>query len=323
VIACAGLLASTLLVAPRASAFGTSGHGGFSGGIAGGRPLDTGAESGATGSGAGGPVKAAPQEAFDGRWPGGARPSDPATSEGGDQAKTGEASAGATAGESATAGEGGEGESPQPADVGHRGITIGPGMAPATQQTAEPSAETTPASAKASQTDTLPHERDDDTTAPGNDRHYYGYHAGGDAPAIDTVVATLPGGAQVLSVDGQPYYYGAGVFYRPSEGGFTVARAPIGGVVDAIPRSAETVAGNDGTFYYFNGVYLRWVAATADRAGGYEVVEAPYGAMVSRLPVGAREEMVDASQYYVDGETYYKPFFKGAGVVYLVVINPH
>jgi len=54
----------------------------------------------------------------------------------------------------------------------------------------------------------------------------------------------------------------------------------------------------------------------------YEVVAPPVGATVDSLPDGASQKSVDGSAYFVYSETFYKPFYSGSDVVYMVVANP-
>ena len=54
----------------------------------------------------------------------------------------------------------------------------------------------------------------------------------------------------------------------------------------------------------------------------YEVVEPPIGAIVSLLPPDTKEENVKGDTYFNYVETWYKPFYSGEDVVYMVVDNP-
>ena len=54
----------------------------------------------------------------------------------------------------------------------------------------------------------------------------------------------------------------------------------------------------------------------------YEVVEPPAGATVPYVPEGAVEKKVDGETYFVAGTTYYKAFYSGSDVVYMVTANP-
>ena len=51
-------------------------------------------------------------------------------------------------------------------------------------------------------------------------------------------------------------------------------------------------------------------------------VEAPIGARVDYVPDGAESRTVDGIVYFVFNDTYYRPFYSGSDVVYMVVENP-
>ena len=48
----------------------------------------------------------------------------------------------------------------------------------------------------------------------------------------------------------------------------------------------------------------------------------PVGATVDSLPDGATSETVDGVAYFVFAGTYYRPFYSGSNVIYMVVANP-
>lgn len=58
-------------------------------------------------------------------------------------------------------------------------------------------------------------------------------------------------------------------------------------------------------------------------SGGYKVVAPPAGAMVTWLPQGAVQNVINNTQYYVYNDVYYHPFYSGSYVVYEVVKNPN
>jgi len=53
----------------------------------------------------------------------------------------------------------------------------------------------------------------------------------------------------------------------------------------------------------------------------FDVVR-PDGAKVDYVPDGAASKTVDGIVYFVFNETYYRPFYSGSDVVYMVVENP-
>ena len=46
------------------------------------------------------------------------------------------------------------------------------------------------------------------------------------------------------------------------------------------------------------------------------------GATVTSLPDGSNSETIDGTAYFVYASTYYKPFYSGSDVVYMVVETP-
>ena len=52
------------------------------------------------------------------------------------------------------------------------------------------------------------------------------------------------------------------------------------------------------------------------------VVAPPMGASVSALPDDAKKTTVGSDTYYVYTDTWYKPFYSGSDVVYMVVGEP-
>ena len=51
-------------------------------------------------------------------------------------------------------------------------------------------------------------------------------------------------------------------------------------------------------------------------------VAAPVGSIYYSLPAGAQSANINGTQYYVLGNTYYRPYFGNNGVYYEVVANP-
>ena len=74
---------------------------------------------------------------------------------------------------------------------------------------------------------------------------------------------------------------------------------------------------------YANGTYYEEKAPKEEGAEpSYEVVEPPAGATVPYVPEGAVEKKVGGETYFVAGTTYYKAFYSGSDVVYMVTANP-
>jgi hypothetical protein len=114
-------------------------------------------------------------------------------------------------------------------------------------------------------------------------------------------VAALTVTAIVVSVENTQYHYDQGVWYTPSNGGYTAVAAPIGGTVNNIPAGAQTV--NTGTVnnYYYGGTYYE------KENNNYKVVAPTAGTVVENLPEGGEEVTIGDVKYVKFGETYYQP----------------
>lgn len=114
-------------------------------------------------------------------------------------------------------------------------------------------------------------------------------------------MATLAVTAIVVSVESTQYHYDQGVWYAPSNGGYTAVPAPVGGTVNNIPSGAQTV--NTGTVnnYYYGGTYYEKDGST------YKVVPPTAGTIVDNLPEGGKEVTIGDVKYVKFGETYYQP----------------
>jgi hypothetical protein len=121
--------------------------------------------------------------------------------------------------------------------------------------------------------------------------HPWGYFVGGALAATAIAVA----------VGGNNYYADNGVWYAPTEGGYTVVQAPVGGTVQSMPSGAQPVSVNNTTNYYYGGAYYE------KSANGYTVVAPPAGAVVDNLPDGAQAVQMGSQTFYKLGETYYQP----------------
>ncbi len=77
------------------------------------------------------------------------------------------------------------------------------------------------------------------------------------------------------------------------------------------------------TVQYANGAYYEEKPPEVEGAEpSYQVIEPPQGATVPYVPEGAVEKKVGSETYYVSGDTYYKAFYSGSDVVYMVTKNP-
>ena len=94
--------------------------------------------------------------------------------------------------------------------------------------------------------------------------HYY--------PALGFVVVSLPLGSISVRFQSSNYFFGSGVWYRPSGSRFVVVLPPVGIVVPVLPPAYVTLRVGGRPYYYANGVYY-----TPAVAGGYAVVPAPTG----------------------------------------------
>lgn len=127
-------------------------------------------------------------------------------------------------------------------------------------------------------------------------------------------VATMAVTAVAISVNNATYHYDNGVYYAPSNGGYTVVAAPVGATVQTIPSNSQTVVVNETTNnYYYGGTYYE----KSDK--GYTVVPPTAGCVVESLPEGGEEVKIGDVTYVKVGETYYQPIEKNGKDLYEVV----
>jgi hypothetical protein len=107
------------------------------------------------------------------------------------------------------------------------------------------------------------------------DSHYHHDHR---YPRVGYSVHVLPTGAIVVTYRGGPFYYHAGVWYRPSGRGFVVITPPIGIVVPVLPPTYTTIYAAGVRYYYANNIYYQQMS------GGYAVANQPT-TYVERPPV--------------------------------------
>ena len=98
---------------------------------------------------------------------------------------------------------------------------------------------------------------------------------------------------------------------------------PKGVTVQQPPTQVVNVTVNEQDYGYSNGAYYE--IQKPEEEGGeptFKTVEAPVGAMVDYIPDGATTKTVEDITYFVYNDTYYRPFYSGSEVVYIVAENP-
>jgi hypothetical protein len=144
---------------------------------------------------------------------------------------------------------------------------------------------------------------------------YRPYYWGPHWHPLGFFLTALAADAIFINFNNQRYYYDDGVYYTPTNGGYSVVPAPVGAIVGALPPGYETpMVGND-TYFYFGGVFYVYTGQ------GYQVVNAPAGAVITQLPVGAVEQQVNGETLLVYNNTYYAPISQDGQDAYEVV-NP-
>jgi hypothetical protein len=135
--------------------------------------------------------------------------------------------------------------------------------------------------------------------------------------AIGAAVNEPPEGTVAVPVGGVPYQYYGGAFYAPapSGAGYVTTPAPVGAQVEAPPIDCTIVFGpEDEGYCYFQGAFFIY----DDAANQYVVVVPPAGTSVTYLPPGYEEVSVEGTKYLKLGGTYYRPYYEGDEVVYVV-----
>jgi hypothetical protein len=125
--------------------------------------------------------------------------------------------------------------------------------------------------------------------------------------------AALTADAIFFDLAGQQYYYDNGVYYQPSNGGYTAVTPPIGAVVGYLPAGYLTVPVGDATYYYYAGVFY------VSQGGSFRVVPAPEGAIVTEIPEGATDQNINGQDYLLYNNTYYQPISQNGQDAYEVV----
>jgi hypothetical protein len=135
--------------------------------------------------------------------------------------------------------------------------------------------------------------------------------------AIGAAVNQPPEGTVAVPVGGQQYQYYGGAFYEPAPSGtgYVTTPAPVGAQVEAPPIDCTIVFGpEDEGYCYFQGAFFIY----DESADQYVVVEPPAGTTVTYLPPGYEEVTVAGTEYMKLGGTYYRPYYEGDEVTYVV-----
>jgi Family of unknown function (DUF6515) len=102
-----------------------------------------------------------------------------------------------------------------------------------------------------------------------------------------------------------------------------VAAPPVGVTVQQPPSQVVNVTVNNQEYGYSNGAYYQ--VQEPEEEGGqpaFKTVEAPVGAKVDYLPDGAASKTVDGVVYFVYNDVWYRTFYSGSEVVYIVAEKP-
>jgi hypothetical protein len=141
---------------------------------------------------------------------------------------------------------------------------------------------------------------------------------------IGATIATLPPVYETVYVGSTTYYYANGHYYTPApSGGYVYTAPPTGVTVQQPPDQVINVTVNDKDYGYAEGAYYE--VQEPEEEGGeptFKTVEAPLGAKVDYLPDGVTSETIDGVAYFVFNDVYYRPFYSGSDVVYIVSENP-
>lgn len=77
-------------------------------------------------------------------------------------------------------------------------------------------------------------------------------------PKRGSEIRTLPRGFRAVHHNHTPYYFHAGIWYRPSGARFTVVLPPVGITVPILPPFYTTIWLGGVPYYYADGVYYNW-----------------------------------------------------------------
>jgi hypothetical protein len=118
--------------------------------------------------------------------------------------------------------------------------------------------------------------------------------------------------ARLVLVGEVPYLYDQGIFWLQQGLLHIVVTAPVGAVVDRLPKGVTRISAGTGTLWYFFGTFF------GEKGGAYEVVRPPAGTTVFYLPDGYTQERVKGVDLYRFGETLFRPVFIQGVLAYQV-----
>ena len=151
---------------------------------------------------------------------------------------------------------------------------------------------------------------------------YYGY------PQLGFYYGGLPFGYYPFYWGDNLFYYSAGIFYTPYDGGgYEVTTPPVGAAVPGLPQGAKSIMIDNQQFYEFNGVYYKavvndqgktvYVVAGKDGVlntdgtdvNGGDSAAPQVGDIVNELPDGCRKVILNGKRYFVSpNDIYYQPY---------------
>ena len=124
----------------------------------------------------------------------------------------------------------------------------------------------------------------------------------------------------VVYVGSTPYYYDGGTYYVATA---APAQTPPPQTTQTSTRTttqtSTTTASSSSGQESLDDIPM----TEGEGDENYEVVEAPVGATVPYLSDEAKDTTVDGTKYYVDNDTYYRPFASDGDTIYMVVEDPH
>ena len=129
--------------------------------------------------------------------------------------------------------------------------------------------------------------------------HYY--------PQLGYPVRALPSSRIAVTFRGSPFFFHAGVWYRPSGTTFIVVRPPIGIIIPVLPPSYATIWVGTEPYYYADDVFYQ------QTNGGYAVVAPPSGYVEQDAPApqagaAAAPQAGSGTWYYCESSKTYYPY---------------
>lgn len=111
-----------------------------------------------------------------------------------------------------------------------------------------------------------------------------------------------PKKAIVLAHHGIDYRFYNGIFYKPFNGNYIIAKAPIGIRIKTLPKEKIRFILHGKPYFYYYGTFF----VASDDGDGYTTVEAPIGAKVDALPEGYNQIEKNGEIFYKFEDNYYK-----------------